>query len=85
MSLPLHSPYPDSKIIWLLGTTLHQNATFSFMTFNIDVILNFVLIFFSFFLALTRVVVQNVGTRDPEGVPLGARMRNRVPPFFRVH
>ena len=31
---------------------------------------------------LTRVVVQNVGTRDPEGVPLGARMRNRVSPVF---
>ena len=33
---------------------------------------------------LTIVVRQNVGTRDPEGVPLGARMRNRFPPFFRV-
>jgi hypothetical protein len=39
MSLPLDSPYPDSKIIWLLGTALHQNATSGFMTFNIDVIL----------------------------------------------
>jgi hypothetical protein len=33
----------------------------------------------------TKVVVQNVGRRDPEGVLLGARMRNRVSPrFFRV-
>jgi hypothetical protein len=37
-------------------------------------------IFPAFF--FTRVVVQNVGTRDPEGVPLGARMRNRVFPRF---
>ena len=30
----------------------------------------------------TKVVVQNVGRRDPEGVLLGARMRNRVSPRF---
>jgi len=41
MSLPLDSPYPDSKIIWLLGTALHQNATSGFMTFNLDVILSY--------------------------------------------
>ena len=29
---------------------------------------------------LTRVVVQNVGNVEP----LGARMRHRIPPFFRV-
>jgi hypothetical protein len=33
MSLPLDSPYPDSKIIWLLGTALHQNATSGFMEY----------------------------------------------------
>ena len=38
---------------------------------------------------LTRVVVQNVGTRDlrsrdSEGVPLRASMRHRVPQFFRM-
>jgi hypothetical protein len=40
--------------------------------------------FFLRFFLLTIVVVQNVGPRDPKGVPLGARMRNRISPFFRM-
>jgi hypothetical protein len=45
------------------------------------------LIFLAFFYFLTIVVVQNVGTRDqrsrdPEGVLLGARMRNGFPVVF---
>ena len=33
---------------------------------------------------LTIVVVQSVGTCDPEWVPLGAHMRYRVSPLFSV-
>ena len=37
---------------------------------------------FPAFFFLNIVVVQNVGTRDLEGVPWGARMRNRFPAVF---